>query len=437
MSSQNSKLSLVDACGMAIGGMVGGGIFAVLGEAVMTSGNAAFISLGLGGLLALITGIVYARLTIDFDESGGEFVFIEHIAGIRFAGTVSWFLMLGYVFTLSLYAYTFGAYAGRLFGFGSGPNFWLGSAIVALITILNLSGVRESGISEDILVYTKITILAGLVGIGFINVSPEQVYPIVSHGLGNTIKAGALVFVAYEGFQLLTYDYNTIENHKVNLPKAIVISISAVLGIYVLIAFVLTGSLSPDTIAQHKETVLAMLAEPVLGQFGIVVVLVAAVFSTASAILATIFAISRLAKRIADDGQLPHQLTDNQRSGVPVYFAILIAALAIVVQFFGNLEEITSFSSLVFLFVFSIVNFMGYKHEIFQGWKRSLPILGSFGCTAAIGILLYDFYNTDPFTLYIILAISTILLIARESYIWFHPEYKGVKKRNSSKKKKH
>lgn len=57
------KLSLFDACGMAIGGMVGGGIFAVLGEAVMTSGNAAFISLGIGGALALITGLTYGKLT--------------------------------------------------------------------------------------------------------------------------------------------------------------------------------------------------------------------------------------------------------------------------------------------------------------------------------------------------------------------------------------
>src|SRR6056297_2644933 len=125
--SPKNKLSLFDACGMAIGGMVGGGIFAVLGEAVITSGNAAFISLGLGGIMALITGLVYSKLTIDFDESGGEFIFMEHIAGVRFAGTISWFLLLGYVFTISLYAYTFGAYAGRLLGFGSGPNVLLGS----------------------------------------------------------------------------------------------------------------------------------------------------------------------------------------------------------------------------------------------------------------------------------------------------------------------
>jgi amino acid transporter len=425
MADRSDKLSLFDACGMAIGGMVGGGIFAVLGEAVMTAGNATFISLGIGGMLALITGLVYGKLTIDFDESGGSFMFIEHITGPRFAGTVSWFLMLGYVFTVSLYAYTFGAYAGRLFGFGVGSNFWLGSAVVVFITLLNLSGVRESGISEDILVYTKITILTGLIIVGFLTVHPDKIQPIFNQGVSSTIKAGALVFVAYEGFQLLTYDYNTIQNHHKNLPKAILYSVVSVIAIYMVIAFVLTGSLGPNIIAEHKETALAMLAKPVMGYPGVVAVLVAAVFSTASAILATVFAITRMAKRIAEDGQLPHQLTDKRSSGVPVYFSVILAASAIGVQAFGNLEQITTFSSLVFLFVFSIVNYMGYRHEVYGGWKKALPIVGSIGCAMAMGVLIYDTYETNLNTLYIVLAIALALLIAREAYVWLHSHYKG------------
>ncbi len=423
--SSKGKLSLFDACGMAIGGMIGGGIFAVLGEGVMTAGNATFISLGLGGLLALVTGLVYARLTTQFDESGGEFVFMEHITSVRFAGTISWFLILGYVFTISLYAYTFGAYAGRLFGFESGLNFMLGGLIIIIITVLNLSGVRESGVSEDILVYTKVAILTGLIGLGFFTVEPGKVLPIINEGFDNVIKAGALVFVAYEGFQLLTYDYNTIENHKKNLPKAITISILAVITIYMLIAFVLTGSLGQDVIAEHKETVLAMLAEPILGQTGVVIVLVAAVFSTSSAILATIFAISRLGNRISKDGQLPHQLTDKQRSGVPVYFSILLAVLAIGVQLFGNLEQITTFSSLTFLFVFSIVNYMGYRHNVFKSWKRILPLIGTAGCSLSMLILLYETYKSNANTFYVLFIIAATLLLLRELYIWFHSKYKG------------
>ncbi len=94
------KLRLFDAVGMAIGGMVGGGIFAVLGQAVDLSGNAAFVGFGFAGVLALITGISYSRLTVQFDHSGSCFTFVEEVAGAGASGTMSWFLILGYVFTV-------------------------------------------------------------------------------------------------------------------------------------------------------------------------------------------------------------------------------------------------------------------------------------------------------------------------------------------------
>lgn len=424
-SDSDNKLSLLDACGMAIGGMVGGGIFAVLGEAVMISGNATFISFAMGGILALITGIVYGKLTVDFDEAGGGFSFIEVIAGPRFAGTVSWFLILGYIFTISLYAYTFGSYASRLLGFGVGSNFYLSSGIIILLVALNLVGVKESGISEDILVYTKTFILIALTSIGLFTVSPEQIFPIVNYGPVNVIFGAALVFVAFEGFQLLTYDYDEIKNHEKNLPKAIFYSILIVIGIYVLISFVLTGSIPLDVIAEQKETALAVLAKPVLGQVGVVVVLVAAVFSTASAILATIFAVSRLANRISTDGQLPIELTDWKSGNIPVLFSCMVALAAIIIQFFGNLHQITTFSSLVFLMVFSVVNFVGYKHQIFKGWKRVIPMVGSFGCFTAMLVLFYDTYVSEPTTSHIIIGISFFLLIARFLFTEYHEHFKG------------
>ncbi len=128
------KLRLFDAVGMAIGGMVGGGIFAVLGQAVDLSGNAAFVGFAFAGVLALITGISYSRLTVQFDHSGSCFTFVEEVAGAGASGTMSWFLMLGYVFTVGLYAYTFGAYASSLFGLGPAARPYVGAAIVVLLS---------------------------------------------------------------------------------------------------------------------------------------------------------------------------------------------------------------------------------------------------------------------------------------------------------------
>lgn len=217
-NADSRKLSLLDACAMAVGGMVGGGIFAVLGTVALSAGNAAFLAFGLAGLLALVTGLSYARLTVDFDEAGESFSYVEHIVGPRTAGTVSWFLLLGYLFTVNLYAFTFGAYTARLLGLGEASAPLLGAVVILLLSGLNLVGVRESGLVEDVLVFGKMIVL---------------------------------VVVAYEGFQLLAYDYEDVEDHRRNLPRAVWVSIPVVIVTYMVVAFVTTGALPDETIARH------------------------------------------------------------------------------------------------------------------------------------------------------------------------------------------
>ncbi|MBU6997951.1 MAG: amino acid permease [Theionarchaea archaeon] len=422
-TSSQEKLTLRDAVGMAIGGMVGGGIFAVLGEAVHQSGNAAFISFGLAGILAFVTGISYSRLTLSFNQAGGSFLFVEKIAGPRVSGTLGWFLLLGYIFTMSLYSYTFGAYAGTLLGLDPAFNGYLGGGIVAFFAVINLLGVRESGLSEDILVYAKLSILIVVAAVGFLTVRQEEAFPILEYSMSRVVTAAALVFVAYEGFQLLTYDFEDIDHPRRNLPRAIWISIPVVTAVYMTIAFVTTGSLTNQDIAGKKEIVLAYVAQPLLGRTGVVMVLVAAVFSTASAINATLFSVSRLADRISRIRQLPPRLTERQVGGVPVWFLILASGCAIVIQFVGDLHEIVGFSSLVFLSVFSVVNLSAYIHREYSGWMRVLPLSGTAGCIAAVCMLAYDLYAEDPVTLGVIAGIVAVLVVMRSIYCHWHPSF--------------
>lgn len=409
----DAELSLFDACAMAVGGMVGGGIFAVLGTAAGQAGNAAFLAFGAAGLLALVTGLSYARLTVDFDEPGGSFSYVEHIVGPGTAGTVSWFLLLGYLFTVSLYAFTFGAYTARLLGLGDAAGPWLGVGAIVLLTGLNLVGVRESGVAEDVLVVGKMVVLAAVAGVGFLAVEPDEALPVLESGPGSAVAAAALVFVAYEGFQLLTYDYADLRDHRRNLPRAVWISIPVVTVTYMVIAFVTTGSLPDDVIARHGETVLASVARPVLGRAGLVAVLAAAVLSTASAINATLFASSRLAGRVADDGELPRALTRWTRGGVPVVFLALMAAGAAAVELAGSLERITTFSSLVFLVVFAVVNASALAHRTWSGWARLLPSLGLVGCLAAAVVLTAHTWRTDPASLRLVGGIAVAVGIGR------------------------
>ena len=114
-TGSDDKLNLAEVVAIGIGGMVGGGIFAVLGLAIETAGHAVAVAMGLGGVVALLTGISYAHLGLAFHDDGGSFTYVEHaFDNTAVAGVAGWLLVAGYVGTLALYATTFGAYGAAL-----------------------------------------------------------------------------------------------------------------------------------------------------------------------------------------------------------------------------------------------------------------------------------------------------------------------------------
>jgi len=396
--------------------MVGGGIFAVLGHAATAAGNGAFLAFGLAGCLALVTGLAYARLTVGFDEPGGSFSYLEELAGPNAAGLVSWFLLTGYLFAIGLYAYTFGAYLGRLLGVGAPWTPWLGAGVVVALALLNVGGVQASARVEDAIVYGKLTLLVVLTGVGAFSVSSAEALPVVQGSALSVLGAAALIFIGYEGFELLTFDYDELDDARRTLPRAYWIAIPAVTLLYVAIAFVLTGTVDDQTIAARPETILADVAEPILGRVGLVLVMVAAVMSTSSAVNATLFSTGRLARRVAADRELPKVLCDWTVHGVPVPFLALQVGLVIVLLFTSDLGEIVTFSSLVFLLVFGVVNAAALLHRVFSGWRAGIPLIGVVGCLSAAAMLTIDTAHESPRTLVAIGAVAALLVIGRVAF---------------------
>lgn len=140
MTKRGGKLGFNAAWSMAVGGMIGGGIFATLGVVIAVAGKLAWLSFVIGGLIALATGYSYARLTQDFDCAGGAFAFLRRVGAERAARVTVWALMLGYTLTVSVYAFTFGAYLAHAVG---GPS-WL-PQVAALLAIFVLAGVNLKG----------------------------------------------------------------------------------------------------------------------------------------------------------------------------------------------------------------------------------------------------------------------------------------------------
>jgi len=104
------------AVAIGVGGMVGGGIFAVLGLAVQLAHGGTFVAFFLAGIVALITSYSYAKLSVKFPSRGGTVEFLNQAFGTGlFTGGSNILLWLSYVVMLSLYSYAFGSYGATFF----------------------------------------------------------------------------------------------------------------------------------------------------------------------------------------------------------------------------------------------------------------------------------------------------------------------------------
>ncbi len=349
---------------MAVGGMVGGGIFAVLGVVVEIAGALAWLSFVLGGLVALATAVSYAHLARRFGEGGGAFTFLRDEHHERFAGSLSWVLIVGYVLTLSVYAFTFGHYLDAVVGLG--PLFARLAAVVmvAVLAGVNLMGVGEASWLEIVTVWGKLAVLVGLAAIGLLHFSPDNIRYAQADpgGLSGAVLGAAVVFMAYEGFQLLTYDYEDIRDADRILPLAVVSAVVAVIIVYVVVSLGSASLVGAAKLVERQEVALAAAGQAALGTVGMVLVSIAAAFSTASAVNATLFATARLARRVADDGELPRFFAHTNHRGLPSRSVVALAAAAIVLAVIGDLGRLVEAASLAFLVTFATVDALSARH---------------------------------------------------------------------------
>jgi len=290
-------------------------------------------------------------------------------------------LLVGYVGTLALYAYTFGVYGAAMLGaagHGSVVQHLLQSGVLLTFLGVNLYGVKAAGRSEDIIVVVKVLILSLFAISGLFFVDSTHLLPVFDKGAGGILMAAALIFVAYEGFELIPNAVDEMENPERDLPRAIFISILIAIAIYIVVSLVAVGNLLPAEIAKYKEYALAEAAKPFLGQAGFVLIGLGALLSTASAINATLFGTARLGKVMAQESALPQVFSMRERTkDIPWVSLCVISAATLVFVNLGDLTVISSFASSTFLLIFASINFSAFRLRKRIGLHWAPPLIGA------------------------------------------------------------
>ena len=415
---------------MGVGGMVGGGIFSVLGLSVQMAGHAAPIAFALGGLIALLTGYSYARLGLAFRSDGGSFTYLEHAFQHRtIAALGGWLLLVGYVGTLALYAYTFGVYGSAMLGADgdhSTLHHFLESLILLVFLSVNLYGVKAAGNTEDVIVLVKVVILSLFAVVGLFYIRADHVLPVFDQGAAGLLMGAALIFVAYEGFELIPNAVNEMTHPEKNLGRGILISIVVTTAIYILVALVAVGNLTPGEISQYKEDALAVAAQPFLGHAGFLLIGLGALLSTASAINATLFGTARLGKVMAEEDALPSVFSMRERTrDIPWVSLCIITGVTLLFVNLGNLTVISSFASSTFLLIFTSINLAAFRLYSTIGISRLAPLSGLLLCSSSWGVLCFYLWAHNRQALlwmgvfYAATIIIELLFSRRNRGLWF------------------
>ena len=400
MTGEPKKLGLAEVTAIGIGGMIGGGIFAVLGLAIAIAGHAVALTLAAGGMIALLTGLSYAHLGLAFRGDGGSFTYIEHaFAAPAVAGVAGWLLVAGYVGTLALYATAFGAYGATLVagtGASAGTMMALSALVLGAFLAINLLGAKLTGGVELGVVAIKLAILALFAAVAAAGVATSHFVPLFDHGMVTPIAAVALIFVAYEGFELIPNAVDEMAHPERDLRRAIVIAILVTTAIYVAVAVVALGNLTPSEIEHDQEYVLAIAARPTLGEAGFILIGIAALLSTASAINATLFGAARLAMVMAREHALPRLFSRQERKRpVPWVALVVLTALALGFTLAAPLKVISIFASATFLLIFAAVNLSALRLAGRIRLNRLVPLAGGVLALASFVMLLWHTWQAD------------------------------------------
>jgi len=388
--------------------MIGAGIFSILGLAGEIAGGAMYISFDVAGIVALLCAYSYAKLGARYPSAGGAVEFLVRGFGTGpISGALNVLLLFGYIFALALYARAFGTYAATFLG-PDAPSVWtnvFATGVIAAFTGLNFIGARAVGRAEVAIVAVKVAVLIAFAAVGLALAKPGAFATSTWASPRQILFAAGVVFLGYEGFGLITNAADDMQNPSALLPRALYTSVAVVIGVYVLVALAVLGNLSVAEIAAAKDYALAQAASPSLGAIGFKIMAGAALFSTASAINATLYGGANASYVIAKHGELPaffdRKLWHNTQEGL-----FIVAATVLVVANLFQLDGIAMLGSASFLLVYGTVNVGHIRIARETGARRPMLVAASLACALSLALLLTYAARTSPAT---ILALGVVV----------------------------
>jgi len=410
---------------VGIAAMIGGSIFVLTGPAIGLAGSAVIIAFIINATITLFTAMAYAELGSAMPEAGGGYLWVREGLPRPNAFISGWMAWFAHIVAGSLYAVSFASFfnglliqlnlfkdvgsEGTLLILGIIPlDKIIAVASVAAFTYVNFKGTSETGKTGDIVTVIQLGLIFALIGAGLWTMHSNPGWTMnfsdfMPMGIAGVVAAMGLTFIAFEGYEVIVQTGEEVKNPKRNIPRAIFISLSAVVVLYCLIAFVSIGAIFPEGgvpswkfIGDQGELGISAAAELII-PYGAFIVLGGGMISTLAALNATTFSSARVAFAMGRHYNLPHKFSEIHPRNKTPYIAILLSGLIMAVMASGlPLDQIAIAAGVIFLLLFTQVNLAAinirriYGDKLDYGFKTPFfPVIPIIGIFLKIGLAIY------------------------------------------------
>ena len=284
---------------------------------------------------------------------------------------------------------------------------------IAVFTYINIKGTSETGKTGDIVTIIQLGLIFILIVAGLWVMSGNPNWKMnfsnfAPMGIRGVVAAMGLTFIAFEGYEVIVQTGEEVKNPRRNIPRAIFISLGAVVIVYCLIAFVSIGAIFPAGIESWKYIGQSgelgiMKAAELLAPYGAFIVLAGGLISTLAALNATTFSSARVAFAMGRNYNLPYQLSAIHKKNKTPYVAILISGIIMAVMAYGlPLGQIAVAAGVIFLLLFTQVNMAAitirriYGEKLEYGFKTPFfPVIPIIGIFLKLGLAIFLLF-TQP-----------------------------------------
>ncbi|GAB3577027.1 amino acid permease [Amycolatopsis endophytica] len=382
------RLRARDLVGFGVGIIIGTGIFTLAGvEAKTHAGPAVTLSFVIGAVVAGFAALCYAELASSVPTAGSAYTYAFATLGEVFAWIIGWDLLLEFALGAAVVSRGWSGYLANLLGL---PQQWFGEdatvnvgavAIIAILTVIAVLGIRESARLTNILVLVKVAVCVLIVAVGVFFIKGANLTPFIPpaqpseggagvlhqpvvqaglgleqsvFGIGGVISAAAIVFFAYTGFEALANLGEETRNPRKDLRIGILGALGICALLYVGVSLVLTGMVPFTDIDEGAP--LAAAFDSVGQHWVSALISLGAVTGLTSVMMVELVTIGRIGFAMGRDGLLPKPIgTTHPRWGTPHRMTIGGAVVIALLAAFVPITELSDMVSIGALSAMAIV----------------------------------------------------------------------------------